>query len=396
MHYPPSFFDTPIDRRGTDCEKWDAMSRRHGKRMLPMWVADMDFPCPTAVSDALQKRALHPVYGYTEQTDAQVDALLAFAQRRHGLTLQASEQYTLPCVITGLCAAVRALSKPGDGIIIQPPVYGPFFRTIASNGRVVLENNLLRDASGRYTMDFEGLEALCKQGASAMLLCSPHNPVGRCWTKAELTQLWDILSKYNVALISDEIHWDFVYGKGAFTSVLALPAAQNEHARICMLTSVSKSFNLAGLLQATLLIRNPELMQLLTAELQQSGATQGNLFSLAATEAAYREGDDWLDGLLAYVTVSKEILAKELAARLPQVIMSPMEATYLAWLDCRAFGLSTEELLRRTHEQGLALTEGTFFGKEAGEGFLRVNLACPHSQLEEAINRLEKALSPKA
>ena len=392
MTYQDAFFDAPIDRRGTNCEKWDAIAAREGKELLPMWVADMDFRCPTEITDALVKRAAHPVYGYTEQTAEQEEALLSFLSRRHGVVIEAAQQYTLPCVVTGLCAAVNALTEPGDGVIVQPPVYGPFFRTIRESGREILENTLVRGQDGRYTMDFDGLEAFCQKGAKLMLLCSPHNPVGRCWTKEELLRLWAIVNRYGVTLISDEIHWDFVYEEGAFTSMLALPETQASSAALAVLTSASKTFNLAGLLQATLLTRNASLMQALAKELQSTGVTQGNLFSQAATEAAYREGEPWLTGLLAYLHKSRAIVAEELAARLPKAVLSPIEATYLAWVDLRAYGFSCKELERRTHAQGVAFTEGTFFGTEAGEGFLRINFACPHSQLREAFVRLEKAI----
>ena len=385
-----TFFDTPIDRSGTACEKWDGIARHAGRELLPMWVADMDFACPPAVSEALQKRVSHPIYGYTEQTESQVDALLSFLDRRHGLTLTAEQQYTLPCVITGLFAAVRALTKPGDRIILQPPVYGPFFQTIEDSGRQLAENPLLLDSNGYYTMDFEGLEDLCRQGAKLMILCNPHNPVGRCWRREELIRLWGILSRYGISLISDEIHWDFVYNKDAFTSMLALPEAQGD-VPVAVLSSASKTFNLAGLLQAVLLTRHTGLMQAITTEAKNVGLTQGNLFALVATEAAYREGDAWLDGLMAYLTASRKIVSQEVAARLPKAILSPVEATYLAWLDLRPYGFSTEELMRRTYEQSVALTEGTFFGK-AGEGFLRLNFACPHGQLREGLARLERAV----
>ena len=387
-----NLFDTSIDRKNTACEKWDGIARREGRQLLPMWVADMDIACPAAISEALTARAAHPAYGYTEQTDEQVDAMLSFFKRRHGLTLENHQQYTLPCVVTGLCAAVRALTKPGDSVVIQPPVYGPFYRSIQNSDRLIAENPLQRDAQGHYSMDFDGLEEICRQGAKLMILCSPHNPVGRCWTKDELSRLWSILSRYDVALISDEIHWDFVYEPGAFISMLSLAEAQDGQAPITVLTSASKTFNLAGLLQAVLLSRHTDMRNAIIKELQNSGATQGNIFSLAAGEAAYRDCDDWLDGLLDYLREARTILQEELAMRLPKVILSPIESTYLAWLDLRAYGFSTEELMRRTYGQGVAFTEGTFFGKAEGEGFLRINFACPHQQLREALVLLEKAM----
>ncbi len=392
MHYDPTFFDTPIDRMGTASEKWDGLRGREGAGVLPMWVADMDFRCAEEITQALQARAAHPVYGYTYETDSNLEAMLGFVKRRHGISLAKDEQLIMSCVVTGLKAGIRALTRPGDKVIIQPPVYGPFSASTELNGRVLAENPLQRDEQGRYTMDFDGLERLCKAGAKLMLLCNPHNPACRVWTREELTRLLEILARYRVALLSDEIHWDFVYEKDAFTSVLALPAAQGKEAEIAVLTSASKTFNLAGLQQSVLFCRNPGMMRAVADELQKTGNIAGNIFALVATEAAYRYGDAWLDGLMDYLGQSRAVLREELAERLPKAILSPIEATYVGWIDLRAYGFSTQELMRRTHAKDVAFTEGTFFGKEAGEGFLRVVCACPHAQVREAIRRLEIAI----
>ncbi len=392
MHYDRSYFDHPVDRRGTDCVKWDDMARREGRELLPMWIADMDLRCPAEVTEALAARAAHGIYGYPAETDRHIDAMLGFFRRRHGLSLTREQQFTLPCVITGLQTAVRVLTKPGDRVIIQSPVYAPFLRSVEGNGRIIADNALLLGKDGRYCMDFDGLEAQLRQGAALMILCNPHNPVGRCWTKAELTRLWELVKRYEIPLISDEIHWDFVYAKGAFTSMLSLVA--DPSAKLAVLTSASKTFNLAGLLQATLLSRNPELLHALSSDMENAGVTQGNIFSLAATEAAYREGDAWLDALLDYLRESQAILREELAKRLPQAILSPMEATYLAWVDLRAYGLTNDEIQRRAHAQNVAFVDGRDYGKTTGDGFIRICLACSHAQLREALQRLERAIFP--
>ena len=390
MKYDSDFFDTIVDRRGTACEKWDCISQREGRELLPMWVADMDFACPDEVVKALMSRAAHPVYGYTEQTEAAVDAMLGFMQRRHGVKLTRDQQALLPCVVTGLRAAVRTLTKPGDKVIIQPPVYGPFYRSITENGREIVENPLIRDEKGRYSMDFDDLERKCAQGAKLMLLCNPHNPASRPWNREEIARLTDILGRYGVTLISDEIHEDFVFDKDAFTPVLNV--LTGEDAPVAALTSASKTFNLAGLQQAVLLTRNQEIKRAMTEDMNQAGVVSGNIFALIAAEAAYAEGDAWLDGMLDYLRDGRRILVSELQDRLPKAVLTPLEATYLGWLDLRAYGMSTEELTRRTHAAGVAFTEGTFFGKQLGEGFLRINIACPHSQTREAMARLEKAI----
>lgn len=389
MAYDSQFFDQTPSRLGTHCEKWDGLRLREGAELLPMWVADMDFLCPLEVTQALSQRAAHGIYGYTMEPAQAQEALLGFLKRRHGLALTREQQTMLPCVITGLKSAVRIFTQPGDSVIVQPPVYGPFFSSIRDNDRVVAESPLLRDTQGRYTMDFESIEALCRAGAKLMLLCSPHNPVGRCWTQGELERLWGILSRYGVALVSDEIHWDFVFEKGVFTSTLAL--AQDPAAPIVALTSASKTFNLAGLQQAALLTRNPALLKAFQQDMNRAGVAMGNIFGMAATQAAYEHGDAWLEGLLAYLTKSRALLEAELPLLLPKAVLSPLEATYLAWVDLRAYGFSTRALQQRTHQAGVAFTMGNFFGAQ-GEGFLRINLACPHSQLREALSRLQKAI----
>lgn len=388
MKYDQAFFDQDLNRRGTACEKWDGLEARLGREMNPMWVADMDFPCPEEVTRALVRRAAHPAYGYTEVTAQSTRAMLDFMRRRHGLDLSPQEQIMLPCVISGLRAAVLALTELGDAVIVQPPVYGPFYRSVEENGRRVAACPLRRLEGGRYEMDLTSVEAACKAGARLMMLCSPHNPVGRCWTEEELRALMALLARYEVALVSDEIHEDFVFAPAAFVPALRLAAGQT----VLSLTSASKTFNLAGLQQAALMCRDQKLLERLRANLNAAGVVQGNIFGMTASEAAYRDGDAWLDGLLAYVRQSAELLRQELCLRLPMAVMSPLEATYLAWVDLRAYGLNCEALLERCRAQGVEFTPGTFFGKADGEGFLRVNLACPHRRVRLAAQQLERAI----
>ncbi len=390
MKYDKAFFDQVIDRTNTDCVKWDKMEENDGGDMLPMWVADMDFRCPEEVSEALVKRASHPIYGYTEQSESAVQAMLDFMRRRHGLEIT-KEQYTLlPCVITGLRAAVLAFTEPGDSVIVQTPIYAPFCASVENNGRVIAESPLILDNNGRYSMDLDSVEKLCKDGAKLMLLCNPHNPVCRAWSRRELEELMEILARYGVALVSDEIHEDFVFEKGGFTPILSI--AKEADAPVAALTSVSKTFNVAGLQQAVMFTGNMKVKASMEKVMNNAGVTSGNIFALTATEAAYRYGDEWLDGALEYIRQAYCILCDEMKTRLPKAVITPLEATYLAWVDMRAYGLTTEELMRRTHKAGVAFTPGTFFGKERGEGFIRINLACPHANTIEAVARLERAV----
>jgi cystathionine beta-lyase len=394
MKYDTAFFDQTIDRCCTACEKWDGLWEDEKEGLLPMWVADMDLRCAQEIVDALKVRAEHPIYGYTYQRDSGVDAMLAFLERRQGLTLTWDEQATIPCVVTGMKAAILALTEPGDAVLIQPPVYGPFFSSALVNGRKVVRNPLIRDDAGRYQIDFEQLEAQLKSGVKLMMICSPHNPVGRAWSRRELEQMYALCKRYGVTLIADEIHSGFVYEQGAFASVLLLDEVKN--AKIAVLTSATKTFNIAGLRQAVLLTRNQAIKTAIMKFLDRVGASGVNIFALEATEAAYRYGDAWLDGLLNYLDAARGLLKRELEARLPDAVLSPVEATYMGWIDLRAYGMTGKELMEATYQEGVALMEGSFFDRETGGGFLRLNFACPHSQTLKALELLERAVKKHA
>ena len=382
------FFDQGIDRMGTACEKWDELRAAEGADILPMWVADMDFRSPPAVCEALVARAQHGTYGYTAVLPEDAQALTAFWHRRHGFAFTAEDTLMLPCVVTGLRAAVNALTQPGDAVVVQPPVYGPFFSAVDLAGRRILRNPLRETPQG-YRMDLAQLEDCLRAGGKLVLLCNPHNPVGRAWTQAELTELLALCARYDAYLVSDEIHADFVFPGRAHVPLLSLPGAAE---RCLMLVSASKTFNIAGLQQAACIATHAPLREALAKEMRAHGVVSGNLFALVATRAAYTQGDDWLDGVMAYLADARDIVCRFLAEQLPQIIPAPLEATYLMWLDCRALGLDDAELTRRTREQGrVALTSGTSFGPE-GTGFLRLNIGCPHAQTREALRRLATAL----
>lgn len=394
MKYRPVFFDRPIDRLHTACEKWDGLQKKESRELLPMWVADMDIRCAREIVHALKRRAAHPVYGYTYQKDSAVDAMLGYLRRRQNLTLSRNEQAIVPCVVSGLKAAVLALTGPGDSVLILPPVYWPFFSAVESNGRKLVCNPLVRDDAGRYKINFEQLETQMNAGIRLMLICSPHNPIGRVWSRRELERLYVLCKRYETTLIADEIHSGFVYGKAAFTSVLLLDEAKD--ASIAVLNSATKSFNIAGLRQAALLTRNQAIKEAITKFMDRVGASGVNIFALEATEAAYRFGDAWLDALLEYLDAARTLVKRELKARLPDAVLSPIEATYMGWIDLRAYGLTGGELMEATHREGVALMDGRFFDREDGDGFLRINFACPHSQTMKALELLERAVKKRA
>ena len=352
MKFDREYFDAGLYRMGTRCEKWDEARKDHGEDILPLWVADMDFPSPPAVQEAILKRAAHPTYGYTAELEDDHQALIDFWQRRHSLTVEADWLTLMPCVVTGIKAAILALTQPEDKVIITSPVYGPFRMSVAATGRTLADAPMTCDENGRYSMDLAAVEAQLQQGAKMMVLCNPHNPVSRAWAKEELVALVELLDKYNALLVSDEIHADFVYEPHTFHPILSI--TQKNVLSLC-------------------------------------AASKGNIFALEATRAAYNEGDAWLDGLMAYLDGNRQHLAAMVAEHLPKAVLTPMEATYLGWLDLRAYGYTSEELGERTLANGVMFTGGKFFG-DNGEGFLRINIGCPRANITEGILRLKKAL----
>ena len=386
MRFNQEYFDEGLYRMGTRCEKWDECRAEHGGEVIPLWVADMDFPSPPAVQEAILRRAAHPTYGYTAVLEDDTRALTDFWQRRHGLKLEAQDVMMLPCVVTGIKLAILALTQPGDGVIIQSPVYGPFRFSVAATGRTLMDAPLLRREDGSYDMDLAAVEKQLQAGAKMMVLCNPHNPVGRVWTKEELSALLSLLNRYGAYLVSDEIHADFVYAPNVFTPMLSV-----QRERVISLCAASKTFNLAGLQQASLLCGEAEIRGKIQAEMDRAGVRSGNIFALEATRAAYNEGDAWLDGLIAYLDGSRALLKELVARHLPRAVLTPMEGTYLAWLDCRAYGMTTDELMARAVEAGVVFTGGEFFG-HGGEGHLRINIGCPRRYVEEGILRLAVAL----
>lgn len=386
MKFDEEYFDAGLYRMGTRCEKWDEARAEHGEDILPLWVADMDFPSPPAVQEAILKRAGHPTFGYTTEMADDHQALIDFWQRRHGLTVKAESLTLIPCVVTGIRCAILALTKPEDKVMIQSPVYGPFRMSVQVTGRTLADVPMLRDEHGRYSMDFAGIEKQLQDGAKLMILCSPHNPASRAWTKDELTTLIELLAKYNVPLVSDEIHADFVYAPSTFVPVLSI-----SQKNVLSLCAASKTFNLAGLQQACCICPDEGIRNAFRAEMEKAGVRSGNIFALEATRAAYNEGDAWLDGLLSYLDGNRRHLAALVAEHLPKAVLSPMEATYLGWLDLRAYGFREEELMRRTIAAGVQFTGGRFFG-DNGDGFLRINIGCPRRYITEGVLRLKKAL----
>lgn len=385
--FDKAYFDAGISRIGTDCEKWDGMAARYGDPdMIPMWVADMDFPSPPAIGQALSRVAAQGTWGYTISGEADAEALCAFWARRHGVTIEPEAVTMSPCVVTGLKLCVRALTKPGDGVLIMTPVYGPFYAAIRDNGRRIVESPLEQDGAGVWRMNFADIEARLASGeAKAVALCSPHNPCGRAWTREELEGAARLCEAYGAPLVVDEIHADFVLPPRGHVSILSVAKDA------VMLCAASKTFNVAGLQQSAIVCRDEATRRAIRQEMTAAGVVSGNAFALAATRAAYTDCDGWLDGLVDYLAGNRDYVVEFVKARLPKVRVTPLEATYLMWLDCRALGLEQEELLRRLIAAHVYVTDGLFFG-ERGRGFIRLNIGCPRAQLERALEQMAAVL----
>jgi cystathionine beta-lyase len=381
-------FDMIIDRRGPSSVKWD-FAAEQGKPdgLLPRWVADMDFPAPREVLSDLQKAVGHGIFGYTEAKQDYYDAVISWFSSRFGFSFSRDDVVKTPGVVFALALAVRAFTNAGDGVLIQPPVYYPFYEVIRGNGRNIVTSPLIYE-NGTYHIDFPDFERKIAGGnVKLFLLCSPHNPVGRVWTKAELIKIRDICDTYGVVVASDEIHGDFVWTGNEHTCFGTL----SDHAVVA--TAPSKTFNLPGLQAANIIVKDRNLRLRMKAECDRSGYNQLNTMGLVACRSAYTHGAKWLSELKCYLEENIDFTLEFLSKRLPRVKLSRPEGTYLLWLDFSAYALSQEALDRRIiNGAGLWLDSGTMFGAE-GEGFQRMNLACAKAVLKDALERLEGEFS---
>lgn len=387
----PYHFDEIIDRTGTGSLKVDfAEARGKPKDVIPMWVADMDFRCPPAVTAALQKMTEHAIYGYSEPKPGYFSALQNWFSRRHHWDVREEWLVKTPGVVFALCAAIRALTKEGDAILIQPPVYYPFAASIRDNRRKLVENQLVL-CNGRYTIDLADFERkIIDNKVRLFILCNPHNPVGRIWTKAELTAMADICLAHDVKIVSDEIHADFAFPGHAYTPFGTLCTPYLREAVIC--TAPSKTFNIAGLQVSNIFIADEEIRRKFRQEIDATGYSQMNTAGLVAAQAAYEEGEEWFNALLTYLTGNLAILRQFTEKRLPGVTLIEPEGTYLPWLDFSGTGMKGKTLDDFiVNEAGLWLDDGEIFGP-GGEGFARINIACPAAILKQALERLEAAL----
>ena len=383
-----SEFDRVIPRSGTSSFKYDGRMEFFGTNdVLPLWVADMDFAVPAAVRDALSARAAHPIYGYTVYPESLYEALIVWLQKRHDWKVEREWIVWCPGVVPALHASIYAFTQPDDAVIVQPPVYAPFLAVPKTAGRRLLANPL-KFEDGRYRFDLEHFERCATEGARLLLLCSPHNPVGRVWQPDELQALLEICQRHDVTVVSDEIHADLLYPGRHHT-----PLARLNDGAVKIITAVapSKTFNIPGLGLSALIVSDEKDRTAIAKAFGTLHVGAANPFSIVALEAAYRDGAPWLDDLLDYLEATYQFVRTFLQQHLPLIKLIAPEGTYLLWLDCRAMGLSDKQLKQFFVQQaGVGLSPGIIFG-EQGSGFMRMNIAAPRSVIAEALEKIARA-----
>jgi cysteine-S-conjugate beta-lyase len=383
-------FHKEVNRLNTASEKWDEVENLFGdKDILPMWVADMDFRAPEPVIEAIKNRAEHGIFGYTARTQSYFDAVINWMKRRHNWEVEKEWICHSPGVVPALSIIVQAFTNPGDKIIIQPPVYYPFTHVIERHGRTIVPN-ALKFENGQYRMDYEDLEGKIDSSTKLIIISSPHNPVGKVWTKEELIRLGEICLKHNILIVSDEIHFDLIYKGYEHTSFASISDEFAQNSIIC--TAPSKTFNLAGLQTSNIIIPNEEIRAKYSDALETLSIGMISTFGLVATESAYRFGEEWLDELMQYLQQNLDFLKDYIETNIKALKVIQPEGTYLVWIDCRGLGMDAKALERLMQKEAkVALDEGYIFGKE-GEGFTRINIACPRSILEEGLRRIDRAV----
>ena len=384
-------FDRIIDRKNTRCLKYDfAVKRGMPEDVLPLWVADMDFETSSYIEDALTERVQEGIFGYSDVQTPYFEIIRDWMIRHHDWEPQEKWLIKTPGVVFALAMAVKAYTDPGDKVLLQQPVYYPFSEVITDNGREVVSNDLVLTEDGTYKIDFADFEQkIIANGIKLFLLCSPHNPVGRVWTKEELEKIGDICVKHGVTVVSDEIHNDFIW-EGTHTVFAGIKKEFADISITC--TSPSKTFNLASMLISNIFIPNQILRRKFRKEMDRAGISQLSVLGLVATEAAYAHGDEWYAAMKNYVRDNIVFARAYVEENLPGVRMIDTQGTYLIWLDFRQTGLTVEQLDHKIiYEAGLWLDSGKIFGK-TGEGFERINVACPRAVLQEALDRIRGIL----
>lgn len=384
-------FDKITDRTGTDAVKFEALKTLFkGEDLIPLWVADMDFETPDFIREAVIKRAEHEIYGYTLRPKRFYETIAAWMKKRHNWEVNPGQIDFSPGVVPALVLAVLGFTEPGDKVLVQSPVYFPFFTTIENHKRELVNNKLIYD-NGSYSIDFDDLEQKFRAGVKMMFLCHPHNPVGRAWRRNELEELGKLAVKYNVLVFSDEIHSDLILP--GYTHIPLATINPEIAKRTITAIAPSKTFNLAGLHTSAVIIENQELKKKYEQILDAIHIGGGNIFGNVALEAAYEQGEQWLDQLLVYLEGNYLYIKDFLKDNIPDVRLSNLEATYLAWMNFSFLKMKDEELMEFIVKKGkLALLDGPRFGP-GGEGYLRMNIASPRSIIEKSMHRLSEAIN---
>ncbi len=382
-------FSVPVDRRGGDSAKWNHFS---ADDVIPLWVADMDFPAAPAIQDALSRRVAHGVFGYAQVDEGYFDAIVSWQRRRHQWAVDRQWILYTTGVVPAASCAIKALTLPGEKVLVMTPVYNCFFSSIRNQGCGVEESALVRRGDS-YIVDWQDFEAKCQDDkVTVFLLCNPHNPVGRVWTREELERMGDICARHHVRVVSDEIHCELMMPGNTFVPFAAV--SEQNLLNGVTLCSPSKSFNTAGLQNAYLVCKDDELRRRIDRVINIYEVCDVNPFGIAALKAAYNESGQWLDDLCLYIWNNYLWLRKFLNERLPKVTVCRLDATYLAWLDIRQLGISSDEAIRRLlHDGKVFVSSGTLYGQHDGEGYLRINLACARQTLEEGMRRFAQVLS---
>ena len=384
-------FDEPTGREGTNCIKYDRREEIFGKKdIIPMWVADMDFNTPDFIVESLQKRLEHHIYGYSFRSSEYFQSMISWIKTRHNWTVEKEWISFSPGIVPALNFCTLAFTQPGDSIIVQPPVYFPFFSAAESHGRNLIYNRLT-ESEGKWDMDYNSLIAGIDSKTKMIIISNPHNPVGRVWTPEELNNLADICLKNNILIISDEIHCDLVLPGFTHTPMASLSEKIAENT--VTLIAPSKTFNLAGLSTSSVIIKNPVLRKSFNRIVDNLHVGNGNIFGNTASIAAYTKGHKWLDALLDYIDNNIEFVKDYCGKMIPEIIPVQPEATYMIWLDCRRFGMSGKDLQNFfVHKAGVGMNEGSTFGP-GGEGFMRMNLGTTHQTVMKAMEQIERAVA---
>jgi cystathionine beta-lyase len=384
-------FDEPVQREGTNSIKYDLREEIFGKKdIIPMWVADMDFHTPDFVISALHDQLNNELLGYSFRPPEYYSSIVNWLKQRHNWTIPREWITFTPGIVPALNFCTLAFTRPGEKIIVQPPVYFPFFSAVESHGRTLVHNRLF-EKEGKWSMNFESLTELIDSETRMIIISNPHNPVGRVWTPEELTTLGDICLKKNILILSDEIHCDLVLPEFGHTPLASLSEEIAEITITCI--APSKTFNLAGLSTSSVIISNPSLRKLFTNVVDNLHVGSGNIFGTAASVAAYTHGHDWLDALLAYIKRNADFVEDYCIDRIPVIKAVKPEATYMIWLDCRKLNMNGKQLQRFfVTEAGIGMNEGSTFGP-GGEGFMRMNLGTTHKTVIKAMEQIEQAVA---